>query len=356
MGVINPFTFGRVVRGKYFCNRRREMKKVNEAAKSKGNLIIVSPRRFGKTSLVINALEKYSIPFLFIDCFDVEEEKSLLEKVTAAYFEALKKGDLVDKLKALSKSVNLEYSFSAKGVTVKINKYHDQALREVLQEAAQHHVLVFDEFQELFAVNPQLVKKLRGILQLLHQGFIFLGSRKHLLFYLFSDQRSPFYNFGSIMYLDKIPEEEWSTFIQAKFTATGVMIKESEIAQLLTSSELIPFYVQYLCYYYWQRKREGHAEPVPIFVENLIQANSYVYEELYLKLPASQKQALRVLLQKDDKVFSQETLQEFRIASAQMLNKAIGALVDKGFLEKNGTYQFNDPLFKKYLRMKEGGK
>ncbi len=354
MDHLNPFVFGRVVRGKNFCNRGAEMQRIYGLALSKGNLIVVSPRRYGKTSLVINALEKYNLPFLFFDCFDVTDEKSLLEKVTLAYFEALKKGDVFDKLKLLSKLINVEYSFSAEGINLKITKFDSRALQTLLQEVAKHYVLVFDEFQELFVADPTLVKKLRGILQLLHQSFIFLGSKKHLLFYLFSDQRSPFYNFGSILYLDKIPEKEWATFIKKKFAATKLAITELEIAALLRAAELIPFYVQYLCYYFWQERSQKNeiSKNMSSFLGNLTHINFYVYDDLYQKLPSNQKQALKVVLQKNEKVFSQSILQEFNITSPQALNKALNLLVEKGYLEKNGGYSFNDPLFKRYLQEK----
>ncbi len=350
--MVNPFAFGRVVRGENFCDRIEEMEKIKAISASKNSLVIVSPRRYGKTSLVINALEKHTLPFIFVDCFEITDEKSLLEKITTAYFQALRKGDILDKLKSLSKSLQLEYSFSAQGITVKITRHEATALRTILQEATQKHLLVLDEFQELFVVDKNLVKKLRSVLQLLSQGMIFLGSKKHLLLYLFSDQRSPFYNFGEIMYLQKIPAEKWLGFVKEKFQTHKIPVTEQEIQTLLSFSDLIPFYVQYLFYHYWEEKRKNSVITPALFLEKLLLSHSYMYEEMYIKLPANQKKALQIVAQGNEKVFSAENISEFKITSSQTLNKALLLLCEKGFLEKNGSYQFNDPLFKRWVKEK----
>ncbi len=343
--ITNPFVFGKVVKGKNFCNRTQKIETILQATRSQSSLIIVSPRRYGKTSLVINALEKHNIPFLFIDCFEISSEKQFLERLLGAYFQALRKGDILDKIKYWSKTVSLEYSFTLKGIQIRLHQYHDTALRTVLGEVTKEHLLVLDEFQDLFTTDPALVKSLRSILQFLPRCSIFLGSKKHLLLYLFSDQRSPFYNFGSIMNLGKIPAAAWHTFIKSKFSQTKLTISDAEVTQLLDYAELIPFYVQYLCYYYWQDK--AHKKTDPLFFQNIIAMNAHVYEELYEKLPASQKAALRILL-KGEKLFSAAVAQEYQL-STQALNKAFTALVEKGFLDKNGGYQFIDPLFKRYV-------
>lgn len=348
----NPFLFGKVVRGKNFCNRTAEMEKIKQAAHSKNSLILVSPRRYGKTSLIINALEKYQLPFLFVDCFEVQDEKSFLEKIASAYLSSLRKGDVLDKVRYLSKIVNVEYSFTIKGITVKISHYQETALRAILEEMTKKYLLVLDEFQELFVVDPSLMKKLRSVMQFLPQSVFFLGSKKHLLLYLFSDQRSPFYNFGSLLPLGKIPALEWQRFIKDKFTQSKIKITEEEIKALLEAAELIPFYVQYLCYYYWQHKKEHLLCNIPEFLEGVIHSSSYMYDELYEKLPAAQQKALQIVLHKKERIFSKHTLLEYGISSNQALHKSFTTLVEKGFLEKNGEYRFNDPLFKRYLQSK----
>jgi|GEM_PF-4655194 len=71
-------TFGKVVRGEHFCDREQEMEQIKKMISSKQHIVVISPRRYGKTSLVINALERNRIPYLYVDCSLVEDEKGLI--------------------------------------------------------------------------------------------------------------------------------------------------------------------------------------------------------------------------------------------------------------------------------------
>ncbi|MBI4454236.1 ATP-binding protein [Candidatus Woesearchaeota archaeon] len=346
----NPFVFGKVVRGSNFCNRKTEIQAIIKTVSSKNNLVIVSPRRYGKTSLVINALERNNIPFLFIDCSNLINENVFLERLTSTYLERLKKGDVLEKIKYLSKSVNIEYTFSVEGMSVKVAKYNDSSLDKLIKQISKDYVLVFDEFQELFVLDVNLVKRLRSVMQFVKQSFIFLGSRKHLLLYLFSNQKSPFYNFAQMINLTKISEPEWKAFIKAKCIKTKVRLTEDDIAAILKLSEAIPFYVQYLSYHFWEERiRDLSINPTEI-IKKIISSNEYIYEELYSRLTESQRKALNILVKEEDKFFSERVLKEHNLKNPQLLNKALASLEEKGIIERNGRYQFNDPLFKQYLK------
>lgn len=349
MAETNPFVFGKVVTRSNFCNRKKEMKQIKQIVLSKNNLILVSPRRFGKTSLVVNSLKKYEIPYVFIDCFNIENEISFIQRLTQSYLETLKKGKVLDKIKHLSKILNIEYSFSIKGFNIKVNKYDQTSLKKLIKEISAKHVIVFDEFQELFVINENLVKQLRSIMQFITQSFIFLGSKKHLMLYLFSNQKSPFYNFAEIMPLDKINDAEWNIFIKRKFKNTKLKITKSDIDEILNTTESIPFYVQYLCYHLWQERQKNKNIKVEKVVNNIINTNSYVYNEIFTKLPNTQKKALLILTEIKEGIFSNDVLEKYNFKSSQSLNKSLKLLEEKGIIERNGDYRFNDPIFKRFL-------
>lgn len=345
----NPFVFGKVVRGGDFCNRKEEIQKIKGIIQSKNNLVIISPRRYGKTSLVINALERNKIPFVFIDCFSISTEEILLERLTVAYLERLKKGDMVEKIRYLSKTLNIVYTFSVEGMSIKVQRYDETSLDKLLQQISKEYMIVFDEFQELFALNSELVKRLRSILQFIEQSFIFLGSKKHLLLFLFSDQKSPFYNFASIMNLLKIPRKEWSVFIQEKTEKTGVSLRAEDIDMILEYAEEIPFYIQYLAYHFWEERARNKTIFSSAIMDKILASNAYVYEEVYSRLSLSHRKALRIVGMKEAKRFSDVVLKRYDIKNPQLLNKALNALEEKGILDKNGEYHFNDPLFKHFI-------
>ena len=54
----NPFVYGKVVRGKYFADREAEIAELINDIASGQNVIVFSPRRYGKTSLILEVLDR----------------------------------------------------------------------------------------------------------------------------------------------------------------------------------------------------------------------------------------------------------------------------------------------------------
>ena len=151
----SPFYYGGVVKDEYFCNRSKETKELVADIDSGLNVLMYAPRRFGKTSLVLNALSKTEYSYVFLDLMSIVDAEEFINE----YFNAISKG------------INTP---SDKVVTL---------LNEVLElpyRYAEHQnkkvVVVFDEFQEV--VNIGIEEKLRAVLQ--HHGdivsYVFLGS------------------------------------------------------------------------------------------------------------------------------------------------------------------------------------
>ena len=93
----NPFIIGKIVLGDNFCNREKEIAQLCHIARSKQHMVIISPRRYGKTSLVIHALESNRVPFLYIDCTVAEDERSLVNVIANEYASKLDNIAVLDK-------------------------------------------------------------------------------------------------------------------------------------------------------------------------------------------------------------------------------------------------------------------
>ncbi|MBI5553287.1 MAG: ATP-binding protein, partial [Candidatus Diapherotrites archaeon] len=94
----NPFVFGKIVREEQFCDREPEIEQIRELVDSNQHLVIISPRRYGKTSLIINALERNRVPYLYVDCSFIEDEKGLIQMVLTDYARKLDNIDTVQKI------------------------------------------------------------------------------------------------------------------------------------------------------------------------------------------------------------------------------------------------------------------
>jgi len=79
----NPFTIG-IAREEKFCNRKKEIKELKNFIKNRQSVVMYSPRRYGKTSLikkVLQDLEKESKTFvgIYVDLFSVSSYQDFVE-------------------------------------------------------------------------------------------------------------------------------------------------------------------------------------------------------------------------------------------------------------------------------------
>jgi AAA+ ATPase superfamily predicted ATPase len=342
---VNPFVFGKVVKGEHFCNRKDEMAQVKRLIGSKQHLVVISPRRYGKTSLVINALETNNIPYVYLDCSFVEEDKDLVAAIINDY---VKKLDNIAMLEKFLKGFDFSFSINFNPVSVTISQIKADSLKNLLTEVGKNYVIVFDEFQDIYTKDKTLVSKIRSTIQFLEKSVIMLGSKRHLLNSIFLKPRGIFYNFGYALHLEKIEKTEFEKFIRYWFKRNKIEIGDAEIDEILRISECHPFFTQYLCHFVFEKRLNGKSN-VEEVVNTILEMNSVFYDETYRALPIGQQKALHLLACGRKKVYSAELLKKFNITSSQALQKAVKALMKKEIVDKNGDYYILDIFFKHWI-------
>jgi len=348
--VENPFIFGKVVRGEHFCDREQEMEQIRKMVGSRQHIVVISPRRYGKTSLVINALERNRIPYVYVDCSLVDDEKGLIELVINSY---AKKLDNLALLEKFLKRFNISVSVNIHPINITITQIGTDSLKNILVEVGKNYVIVFDEFQDLYEKDKMLVNKIRSMVQFLEKSVIMLGSKRHLLNSIFLKPRGIFYNFGYALHLGKIERTEFSKFIAAWFRKSDIELKKEEIDEVLDISECHPFFTQYLCHFLFEKRLAGKKKAgVKEVLNDILEMNSLFYDETYRSLPLSQRKALHLLSYGKKEVYSAELLKKFGIASSQALQKALKSLIKKEIVDKNGNYYILDIFFKHWLYQK----
>ena len=267
MGTENPFVFGKAVEGSYFTDREEDAKRLTANLTHGINTTLISPRRWGKTSLVkkvISEMKQPDIKTVFIDIFQCKTEyefyrtfSTVLIKQTSSKLE-----EWVEMAKAFLTHISPKFSFG----TDPLNDFSisfdwdtkDGTEQEILQlpeKIAQKKgirlVVCLDEFQQIssFTDSISFQKKIRSTWQ--HQQnvtYCMFGSKKHLLENIFNDKSMPFYKFGDIMFLKKIPTEEWISYIRSKFSATGKEISTEHVIKICEATENTSSYVQHLAW------------------------------------------------------------------------------------------------------------
>lgn len=369
----NPFLYGEEVTGEYFCNRKQEIGQFVKYAQNSNKVLLYSPRRWGKTSLikeVVSRLPQKSCPVIYADLYAVSNEDEFIQTVAGAFAKAFAGplDKIVHALKNILKSfipkimlepsgeTSIEFGFDSSK-----NKF---ALAEELLDAISSYMkkkhkglIIFDEFQQIGELaTDRLEKILRSKIQShRHIAYIFAGSKRHLLFKMFSDPGRPFYKSAIHFPLGPIPDEELMAFISRRFKSANLKISPEAARYALDMGESHPYHVQQLCFHVCNSSEPGQTiinRSIDEARERILSEESASHQNVFDLLNGGQRQAIRALskLSADETPFSASFVQRAKLKSADSFRKGLESLVEKNVVEKeNGAYAISDIFFKKWL-------
>ena len=368
--MINPFQFGKVVRDKQFCNRQRELRDLISAIKSGNSLWLYSPRRFGKTSLVVNAFSSIEdVKTVYFDLFNVRDNREFATKYLNILTRELftwKHGvtSILKKLSAYLKNVTPTVSLDAMGnpsIGIDIKPKELQQTIELILELPQKLnypksiCIAFDEFQEVERLDPFLKNIMRSVFQ--HQqnvSYIFLGSKESLMNAIFSNAKSPFFQFGDKMNLDPISGSDLTSYIKLMFNETGLPIQQSTIENILQLSECHPHYTQYTAYVAWDLVYQDiplNDDFKDVWLSRIIESQSDAFRTIYEQLNANQRKVVYALSDLDGQsILSNDTMIKYNLPPKSTINTALNSLLQKTLiLRSRGFYKFENPIFKIWI-------
>lgn len=366
----NPFQFGRVVRDKQFCNRQRELRDLIASIKGGNSLWLYSPRRYGKTSLVVNAFSQIEeVKTIYFDLFNIRDTKEFATKYLNVLARDLftLKHDITSVLKKLSeylKNITPTVSLDVMGqpsIGIEIKpKEISQTIESILElpqkiNFPQPICIAFDEFQEVERLDPFLKNIMRSIFQ--HQqnvSYIFLGSKESLMKAIFSEAKSPFFQFGEKMNLDPISSIDLALFIHTMFKETKLMIKQETINNILKVSDCHPHYTQYLAYVAWDlinQKIPQDDNFEQIWLDRIIQSQSDAFRTIFEQLNANQRKVLFALSNREmQNILSNDTMQKYGLPPKSTITTTLNSLLQKTLiLRSNSAYKFENPIFRIWM-------
>ena len=355
---MNPFKFGSVVSDDFFTNRESEYDLLSQIIASGNHVIMIAPRRFGKTSLVNKAVASTNRPVLWLDLqlltntgdFAGQLLKQLFKKYP---FEKMKfmirSFRVVPTLSVDPMTNNVEVGFQPR-VDSFVHLEDVLNLIEKLGEEKMRPIVVFDEFQELLSLEKSLDKRLRAIIQF-HKNinYVFLGSSESMMQQIFENKKSPFYHFGQLFTLSKIPYHDFSVFLQNRFSS--ITDKAFEISEkILGFSQCHPHYTQQLAFHVWLAlERETYSESiVNETIENVILLHDNDFERLWSNFNNTDKKVLIELAFEQTNLLSVPVLYKNSTASSTIFS-ALKRLTQKGILLQTEKYEIDDPFFRKWI-------
>lgn len=368
-----PFQFGHLAEGQNFINRQEEAKRLALNFESGVNTLIISPRRWGKSSLVSKVVgglmaTNPNLRVVTIDLFSVRSEQQFLNlfareviKATSTKWEewgdAVRKfiGNAVPKIafgNQPGEAVELELSWADK----KINPLDVYDLAEVIARKKRLKVVIcIDEFQNIahFADPVGIQKQMRSVWQKHHHAsYCLYGSKKHFLTQVFTHQSMPFYKFGDLMYLPKIEMVHWLKFIPAQFKKFGKKISVELTEELCKAVSLHPFYVQQIAQRVWiLTENETTKTVLDKGLDALLNDNAFGFQRDVENLTATQLNFMRAYKDGVKSFTMMETLIKYELGTQGNIKRIKAALEHKDIMDFfDRKPEFVDPLFELWFR------
>ena len=363
----NPFKYGGIVRGPYFADRTEELANLVQEMKNLSRVFLVSPRRFGKTCLLFNLMDKlrdigFATAYLDLNAYpDVRSFAAALTHVTSSALESNveKLTKIFSGLQRLRPKVSVgnDGTLSATVEVAAEDRDALSALREGMRHAdklarkkCKKLVIVIDEFSDLPKYDGQTLEKaLRSEIQQ-HEniGYIFSGSEQSVMLSMIQDKKRAFYKLGRIMGLGPIDRGYYTNFIYNWLQKGGYKVKKRDLQKIFELGRDVPHSIQRLSYNLWELARESR-EITPFLIEKLTmviaQQDSPHFELLWQSASQQQKTLLIALsMETHHRPFSREFQLTYGIGPSSSIKASLESLVRKGILFKTleGSYQFSD--------------
>ncbi len=218
----NPFKFGTIVEEEFFTDRVEEVAYIRQFVEGPNHLILISPRRFGKSSVVEKAVKQTGRKHITVNLQQITSTADLSAKLLRAFF----KVHPIEKVRHLINHFRIIPTVSTNPVTgtmdVSFQPTADATvlIEDVMMLIENAHneqdriIVILDEFQEIRDIAPHLDKVLRSIMQRQqHVNYILLGSQESMMTEIFEDKKSPFYHFGELMRLGKLPHDDFFRYL-----------------------------------------------------------------------------------------------------------------------------------------------
>jgi hypothetical protein len=374
----NPFVYGEVVPSSAFVDREDELDRLTRDLMAGQKVFLISPRRYGKSSLVRQALRtasrggalvieltvsSYSSYVAFLEGY--ARALSSLEQQTSRAVSWLR-----EVLAPVRPEVRIETSAAGRqGVFVGFpSARSDRDVSRLAQEVfalpgriaekrGRKLAVALDEFQAIEAFDGGSVEHtLRAAVQ--HQrdvGYVFSGSEPALMERMLGRSR-PFYKAGPVMRLGRIPADRFTEFLEERFQTTGIRVTQGLGLAIVELAGNLPYDVQRLAHELWDDtraagRRTAGLEDLHGTLTRLLSEHASLFEATWQRLTLAQRATLRAaVLQEGRELMSAETRARYRLSGASTVQASLAALVREDVLAREGDrYVVADSLLREWV-------
>lgn len=365
------FVYGMSVEGENFTDRIKETKRLKKDFENGVNVILMSPRRMGKTSLIKKVRSEISDPKLkvvLMDIYDCRSEYDFYNRFASAIIKETsgRAEQILENVKQFLVRISPKISFNPEplqsfslslGITPK--DYTPQEILNlpelVAEEKGIHIIVCIDEFQQIgeFPDSLTIQKRMRGVWQ--HQknvSYCLFGSKKHLMTKLFQSRRMPFYQFGEMNDLKPIPTDDWVDFIRKRFSEKGQSISEELARKICETVDNHSSYVQQLAWNVMaETDKVATDESLRNGIGELIAQNASYFTEQTRGLSTYQLNFIRAICKGYHTGFtSKNVFEQFPMGTKSNIPRIKASLLDREIIDENETgIVLADAVFQKWF-------
>lgn len=371
-----PFIFGIATSGDNFTDRKKETERLLLNFQHGVNTVLISPRRWGKTSLVqkvCRLAQSDKLKIVYLDIFSCRSDKEFYNAFATAIIKqtSSKFEEWLDNAKLFLSRITPKISIGPDPMTdfsisLEMNPKSED-IDEILQlpeKIAQKKncsiVICIDEFQQIaeFSDSKTFQKRLRTVWQLQKNvSYCLFGSKKHLMNELFENKSYPFYKFGDAIYLQKIGTQDWVEYICNRFSVTGKQISEQLAERISQAVDNHSSYVQQLAWLVWiHTDKIATEKDFESAYQDIIDQNTPLFEKQIESLTTYQMNFLRAVLDGVHSEFTkQEILNKYQLGTSANISIVKRALEKKELIEiEKRKIIIPDPIMSVWLKRELG--
>ena len=371
---VNPFRFGALALDDAFTDRKEEIAELKADVRNGQDVVVFAPRRYGKTSLVWRAaheLVREKVLVASVDLMTTPTPAKLAEKLARAIHDDVATPLLraKERLSVFSglrvnptitvdpETGNIAFRF---GVTERGEDLHatiERLLELPAQLAAERGrtvALVLDEFQEVMDIDARLPRLMRAVFQQQPEvAHVYLGSKRHMMQRIFSDENEPFWRSAKQMELGVIAPEGFAGYLAERFEATGRRIRPDAVARLLAITRGHPYATQELAYFLWQvtdRRRMADVAQVDEALTAVLRSEHAHFSLVWGRASSAQRSLLHALARDSGHPLSAAYRRRFALPGPSTVQKALEALEREELVVRSGGHaEISEPFLAEWI-------
>ena len=370
--VNNPFIVTGKIETEYFCDRVNESARVIKTITNGNNLVIISPRRMGKTGLIQFCYDKAEVTneyyTFFIDILHTSSLREFTYLLGRAIYDTLlprnrKMATLfVQAIKSISGKFGFDPmtgmpTFNVELGDIEQPEYTLDEIFQYLASADKPCIVAIDEFQQIAKYPEKNIEALlrTHIQKIGNCNFIFAGSERHMMQEMFTSSARPFYNSADLLELKAIAPEIYIPFVVGHFEKRNRTIVPENVEWVYNLFKGHTYYIQRTFNEAFADTAEGDEctmEVIKSAIDNMVASNDTIFREILSNIPEKQK-ILLYAIAKDgeaEAITSAKYIKRHALSSASSVQSAAKKLLEKDYITCiNKVYSVTDKLFAMWI-------